>query len=63
MGNKKTPAHEAEIAGARDACEICRDPDKPVCYTLKILKMFGITNYTGKCGRDVETGIYKEKCK
>ena len=47
-----------EIEGAVEACNVCKDEKKPVCYVLKTLKQLGLY-FKGKCGRDTETGIVK----
>jgi hypothetical protein len=46
----------AEIEGATEACKVCDNEKKPICYVLKTLKQLGLF-YKGKCGRDTATGI------
>jgi hypothetical protein len=45
-----------EIEGAVEACKVCDNEKKPLCYVLKTLKQLGLY-FKGKCGRDTETGI------
>ena len=45
-----------EIRGVMDACDICKDYDKPICYALKTIRDLG-HYFRGWCGRDTETGV------
>lgn len=45
-----------EIEGATEACNVCRDQEKKLCYVLKTLKQLGLF-YKGKCGRDTKDGV------
>ena len=45
-----------EIRGVMDACEVCKDYEKPFCYALKTIRDLG-HYYRGWCGRDTETGV------
>jgi hypothetical protein len=45
-----------EERGAIDACCLCKDPNRPICNVLKLMKGFAI-DYKGLCGRDTETGV------
>ena len=45
-----------EIEGAVEACKVCDNEKKPLCYVLKTLKQLGLF-YKGKCGRDTKTGV------
>ena len=48
-----------EIEGAVEACQVCDNEKKPLCYVLKTLKQLGLY-FKGKCGRDTETGIVRK---
>ena len=48
-----------EIEGAEEACKVCDNEKKPLCYVLKTLKQLGLY-FKGKCGRDTETGIIRK---
>ena len=45
-----------EIRGVMDACEVCKDYEKPFCYALKTIRDLG-HYYRGWCGRDTEHGV------
>ena len=50
----------AEIEGATEACKVCNNEKKPICYVLKTLKQLGLY-FKGKCGRDTKTGVILTK--